>query len=316
MLDLEARVDLEEEELLGLLVVEELDGARVAVPDGTCHGLRRREHLAPHLGRQIWRRRLLDDLLVAALHRAVTLCQRDDVVCRAKDLHLDVTRVLDVLLEEHAAVAEVCRGKVLHRGKGRAQLVIVVADAHADAATAGRALEHDGVADAMCRPHRLISTCDEARTGEQGDARLLCQLARDVLEPKALDLLWGRADEGDARSSAGTCELNVLRQEPVSWVNCLGSGLARRRKHLVYIEVRICCRAIPEVDSFVGVLHMQTVLICFGVDGHAFHPHARERALDAGGDGSSVGDKDFREHGALSFFPAGTARSCAIRRPR
>ncbi len=53
------------------------------------------------------RRRLLDDLLVAALDRALPLEQMHHVaVGVAEDLHLDVPRGVEVALEEHGAVAE------------------------------------------------------------------------------------------------------------------------------------------------------------------------------------------------------------------
>ena len=59
------------------------------------------------------RRRLLDQLLVAALDRAVALAEVDHVaVLVAQDLDLDVARPLDELLEVDARVAERGRGLV------------------------------------------------------------------------------------------------------------------------------------------------------------------------------------------------------------
>jgi hypothetical protein len=53
------------------------------------------------------RRRLLDHLLVAALDRALALAEVDDVaVLVGQHLDLDVARLLDELLDEHAVVAE------------------------------------------------------------------------------------------------------------------------------------------------------------------------------------------------------------------
>ena len=53
------------------------------------------------------RRRLLDDLLVAALQRALALAEVDEVaVAVAEDLHLDVARPLDELLDVDAVVGE------------------------------------------------------------------------------------------------------------------------------------------------------------------------------------------------------------------
>ena len=52
-------------------------------------------------------RRDLDDLLVAALHRAIALVQVEDVaVLVAEDLHLDVLGLADKALEEYRVVAE------------------------------------------------------------------------------------------------------------------------------------------------------------------------------------------------------------------
>ena len=54
------------------------------------------------------RRRLLDELLVAALDRAVALAEVDDVAVRVGEhLHLDVARVLEVALDVDGRVGEV-----------------------------------------------------------------------------------------------------------------------------------------------------------------------------------------------------------------
>jgi hypothetical protein len=54
------------------------------------------------------RRRFLDDFLIAPLHRAIALAQCDDVAAPvAEDLHFDVPRVFDELLDEYSALAEV-----------------------------------------------------------------------------------------------------------------------------------------------------------------------------------------------------------------
>ena len=73
VLDLDPAVDLEEEVLAGVDVEDELDRAQIAVPDR----LRERDRFGgervARRGVEIRRGRLLDHLLVAALHRAVAL---------------------------------------------------------------------------------------------------------------------------------------------------------------------------------------------------------------------------------------------------
>ena len=88
-------------------VEQELDGAGVDVADllGERHGVG--ADPLPQLRVQVRRRRELDHLLVAALHRAVALEQVDDVALRVgEDLHLDVPGVDHGLLQEHGRVAE------------------------------------------------------------------------------------------------------------------------------------------------------------------------------------------------------------------
>ena len=54
------------------------------------------------------RGRLLDELLVTALDRAVALAEMDDVAVRVGEhLHLDVARIVEVALDVHRGVGEV-----------------------------------------------------------------------------------------------------------------------------------------------------------------------------------------------------------------
>ena len=106
MLDLQARVHLEEVEL-AVRRDDELDRAGVPVVDAARRRDRGLRHPLPQLVAVARRRRLLDDLLVPPLDRAVALEEVDDVAARvAEDLELDVPRLLDVALEEQAIVAE------------------------------------------------------------------------------------------------------------------------------------------------------------------------------------------------------------------
>ena len=88
-------------------VGDELHRPRPLVADGR-GGLHR--HRAERMARLVGksgRRRLLDHLLMPALHRAVALEEMHDIaVPVGEDLHLDVARRLDVALKQHLVVAE------------------------------------------------------------------------------------------------------------------------------------------------------------------------------------------------------------------
>ena len=114
MLDLQARVDLHEGEALLGRLVEELDGAGVAVAGLEREAPRRLLDLLLLLAREHDAGGLLDDLLVAALARAVAHARRPRLALAVGDqLHLDVVRVADHRLHEAR-----CRRRTRPRPRG------------------------------------------------------------------------------------------------------------------------------------------------------------------------------------------------------
>ena len=214
MLDLEAGVHLEEVRLT--VRDEELDRAGAGVADLLAQRDRRLVQRGAQLVAEAERRRLLDDLLVATLRRAVALEEVHDVAgVVAEHLHLDVPTGLDVLLDQHRVVAE-RRGGLALRGLERCRIVLGVGDdAHALAATAGRGLDQHGVGVGghvgriELRSHRY--------------AGLLGDRACPVLATHRVHDLGGRADEHQPGADDRAGELGALGQEPVARVDRLGA---------------------------------------------------------------------------------------------
>src|SRR5207248_6524582 len=104
VLDLQPRVHLHEVELAA--IEQELDGARTHVADlARDHERRGAQPLAQRLG-EPRRRRLLDELLMAALRRAVALAQVYEIAAAVGEhLHPDLTQRGPITLQEahHAA---------------------------------------------------------------------------------------------------------------------------------------------------------------------------------------------------------------------
>ena len=91
VLDLEPGVDLQEIELAGVVVEQELDRARRPVADRAGQPHRGLTHPGPQIGVHRGRRRLLDDLLVAALYGTLPFAEMDAVaVGVGQDLDLDM----------------------------------------------------------------------------------------------------------------------------------------------------------------------------------------------------------------------------------
>ena len=110
------------------------------------------------------RRRLLDQLLVAALQRAVALAEVDHVaVLVGQHLHLDVTGVGQVALEVDGGVAEELLALPGRALEGVLQLVLGQGDAEALAAAAPRRLDGHRIADRLRR-----SPCARPRSSSTG----------------------------------------------------------------------------------------------------------------------------------------------------
>ena len=177
------------------------------------------------------RRRLLDQLLVAALDRAVALAEMDHVaVAVGEDLDLDVARVGQVALEVDRRVGEellAFAAGALERGL---ELVLVERDAKALAAAAARRLDRDRVADlGVDHLRRGVDVGDRlGRSRDDRHARGLHQLARPRLRAHRVDRARGRADEDDPGLLAGAREVGVLGKEAVARVNRLGAACAWR----------------------------------------------------------------------------------------
>ena len=102
------------------------------------------------------RRRLLDQLLVAALDRAVALAEVDRVAVRVGEhLHLDVPRILQVALDVDAAVREVLLALALRRLERPLRLGRLADELHALAAAARGRLDDERVADLLAEAQHL-----------------------------------------------------------------------------------------------------------------------------------------------------------------
>ena len=148
VLDLDARVALDEEVLTGFGRDKELDRPGV-------HVLRRPGELrrigqdpVSKTGIQGGRGRDLHDFLVSLLHGAVPLVKMDHVaVCVRQDLDFDVPRPGDDFLEEQGSVSEGGLGLAAAALERLRHLFRAIDQTHPAPAATGRRLEHDWIAE-------------------------------------------------------------------------------------------------------------------------------------------------------------------------
>ena len=294
MLDLQARVHLDEVKRAGVDVQQELHGSGMRVAGGTRQRQRRLANLATLRVRQQWRRRSLDDLLVTALYRAVALEQMDQgTVPVPQDLDFDVARPGHEPLEVHRVVAEHGARFASRRLDERRQLARRFH--HADAAPAAppAGLHHEGIADARrelgdlpdgARQRRGRSQDRQAGAERQGPRR-------DLVPERAQDL-FRRADEYESGARARRRELGPLGQKAVARVNGIDARPARHADDVVHVAVGLDRRAPGDDEiALVGGEAVERAAVLVGVDGDRPQLQLLGGADDADGDLAAVGDE-------------------------
>ena len=149
----------------------------------------------------------------------------------SEDLHLDVPRVDDGLLDEHGRVAE--GGLALaHAGLDRLAEVLRVVDlAHPAATAAGHGLHEQRVRQPSVgrRLDQLVHVGGRLHRGQRGDARGLGGRDRAGLVAGQRQDVGRGADEGDAGVGARLGQRGVLGEEPVAGVDRVRAGAHRGR---------------------------------------------------------------------------------------
>ena len=229
VLDLQAGVDLEEREHLGLRVVEELHRACALVVDGQGEPLGRCLELRGLLRGEQWRGGLLDHLLVAALDRAVADADRPRrTLSVGDDLDLDVPGARDQALEEDHPVAERALGLVAGALVDVLELFGRGSLPDAAPAAAGRGLEHHRVADSLRRVERVLERVEPSPAPRcDGDTDLLGDELRPDLVAELSHRRSAGTDEGHAQAVTQVDEEGVLGHEAPAHPHRVGLGLAK-----------------------------------------------------------------------------------------
>ena len=269
VLDLQPGVDFEEGEPPLPRVVEELDGGGPLVADGQCEPLGRRLQVVGLLPDEHRRRRFLDDLLVAPLHRAVADPEGPGgALPVGDDLDLDVPGSRDQALKEHGAAAE----RAQRLGAGPLERLGEVPgrrdDPDAAPAAAGSGLEHQRVADALRRGQGVLQRRDRAPAPRRdGDADLLGDQLRADFGAQLAHRVGRRPDERDTDLLAHLGERGVLGDEAPADPGGVGPGLDKRAFEHGVVEVRPRGGG-PQGVGQIGFPHKGGGAVRVGVQGH------------------------------------------------
>ena len=225
VLHLQTGVHLEEGRLAAV-VDEEFAGAGTHVVDRTGEHQRRVAQASPLLGIDAGRWRLLEQLLVSPLDRAVTFAElHAGPMGIEQDLDLDVASAFEEALEDEPVIAERAGSLTTGSGERVGESLGLAHRSHALAAATCRRLDQERVTDPGrgCR-ERLVRLICLVVAGECRDPERSRQPTRGSLVTHRPDGVRRRADPADPGHRDALGEIGVFGQESETRVEGVRAG--------------------------------------------------------------------------------------------
>src|SRR5512146_234045 len=257
MLDLEARVHLHKIVVV-VFIDQEFERADAAIANSQrgCDGAL--AHLAPDLLWHAWTWRLLDQLLMASLHRAVTLAQIDAVaVVVAEHLYFDVLCPAQIFLDIEAVVVERLAHLALRRGKDVIELLRTPHQPDAASTAACRRLQHEREADTRGRRDALAHRTQHIGARQHRQPAAHHRVTRLHLIAHLHHRGGWRSDKDDAAVRANLGETGVFREEAVAGVNRFGASEHGGANEVGDVEIALAAGARTDTDTLVGEANRQ-----------------------------------------------------------
>ena len=85
-------------------------------------------------------------------------------------------------------------------------------------------------------------------------------------------------------------------------MNGIGTRLADRIEDLVDHDIGLVRRCRADMHGLIGHFHMQRVAVCIRIDGDGLDAHLAGSLDDPAGDFTTIGDKDFLDHGPSTIL--------------
>ena len=279
------------------VLVQELDGSGVHVPAALRHGDSSLAHGRGDGRRHVRRGRLLDQLLVASLRRAVTRAQVDAVAAAVgQHLHLHVAGPGQVALQVQLVAPEVGERLAPSRVQRRFDLAGGVHHLHAPPAAAVGGLDRNRVAVLAGEGRNVLGGLHQRRSRHASHADALGRAAGRDLVAHHLDGLRRRADERHPHLHDPPGEVGVLAEEPVTGVDRLGAAGLDGGQDGGHVQVALLAGLPAECVGLVGEADVQGVTVRLGVHGDGPDPHLPAGPNDPDRDLAPVGDQHRRKH--------------------
>jgi hypothetical protein len=281
MLDLQPGVHFHEVEV-AVFVSDEFHRAGIHIADRH----RRRNcsfaHFAAALRRHSRCRRLLEDLLMTALHRAVAFEQIHAMPLHVrKHLHLDVPRTGEILLDEHPVIAERGGRFALRRSERVGKVPRLPDHPHALAAASRGRLDQHRVADAIgFLLERRGILRGAVIAGHQRHAGFFHQRLCAAFRSHRLDRISRRTDEHHPGLPTSLRKLRVLGQEAVTGMDRLYAAFLRGLEDAVRAQIGFARMRGSDQAGLVAARHVQRACVRLRINGDSANAEPFRRARD------------------------------------
>ena len=296
MLDLESRIHFDEVERA--IFVKEFHGPEIAVTEPG-HGAG--DEFADGgtlFGVECGTWRLLDDLLMAPLDRAVSFAKMNDAPLQVSgNLDFDVAGMFEELLDIEGTIPETDLGLALGPRVDGFQLGLVTHQTDASPATSGGGLQQDRIADLPGNVAGLGFIAYHAvGSRKDRDAQVPGRRARRHLVAHQVDMFASGTNEGDAVFLDNLGKPAVFRQETVTRMNCIRAGDFGSCQDRRDVQIAVTSRRRTDTHAFVGQPDMHGVGIDLGVNRHGPDAHLAAGTMNAKRYFAPVGDEHLVEH--------------------
>ena len=270
---------------------DKFDRAGTLIANGLCRGYGCRTHCMAHRVSHARRGRFFNHLLVAALHGAVAFKQMHHIpMAVGKNLNLDMARRGNVFFNQHMPIAKTAGAFAHGTFKGRCKIICMFDKTHAFATPARTRLDQNRIANisgGRRQPFRVLISAVIAR-----DHRHTClfhQCLCGILQPHGAHGIGRRANEDHIGCLYRGRECRVFRKKPVSGMDGICAGGARRRDNGINIQI-VAATAKRQRD--IGHTHMPCSTIGIAMDRNGFDAKTTCCFNDSAGNFPAIGNQD------------------------
>lgn len=184
---------------------------------------------------------------------------------------------------------------------------VIVGDTHAAPAAASDSLYHYRIPDFLGDYECFLLVLDQSiGTRRSRNARFLGQRPADLFVFERLHRPRAGANEANVAAFADICEMGVLGEESVAWMDGVHIRDFRRADEAVDAQIALGALSFTDANGLVGQLNVHGISIRLGIDRDRADVQFLAGADDANRNLAPVGDQDLFKHDGLLRCP--TAR--------